>query len=147
MSTANQVLSSDSQLNTDYNFAKVFIFQNDYKKATYTNSTGASVDLAIGTVLGKVTASGKLLPLVAAAVDGSKYPVGVLAKTITVANGASADLTYCVGGHVDQNLLVFNAAETVDTVVDGKTLGDRLLGDTLGIYPVITSENTNFDNA
>lgn len=147
MSTATTTQNTDNTLWTDYDFAKLFIWDNRYAKATYTNPTGSEVVLVPGTLLGKITASGKLLPLVAAAGDGSNIPVGVLAQGATVAIAASVDLFYCTQGDVAAGLLIFNAAETLDTVVTGRTLGDRLKADTLGINPVVSDELTVADNS
>lgn len=147
MSSANQVLNTGQQAITNYDTSKIFIGRNDYKKAVYTNGTGASIDLVAGTVLGKITASGKLLPLKSDAVDGSQIPVGVLAHDITVANAATVNLTYCISGKVVQNKLIFlKAGDTVDTVVTGRTLGDRVAADSAGIILVVSTELSDFDN-
>jgi len=147
MSIVTTTLNTRSQLNSNFDFTKLFIFENNYKKADFTNSTGGDVVLTIGMLVGKITASGKLLQLKSAAVDGSQLPVGVLAENITVPDTVTVQLTYCVGGHVNENLLVFDGADTLDTVVSAKTLGDRLIGDTLGIYPTPASANTKPDNS
>ncbi len=146
MSTGTTTQNTGNTLWTDIDTAKIFLWNNQYDVATYTNTTGGDLTLTIGTVLGKITASGKLLPLVAAAVDGSEIPVGVLAETVTVLDTESAELNYCISGNVAAELLIFNAAEGLNTVVDGRTLGDRLKADTLGINAIDGTELTGFDN-
>ena len=147
MSDQTTTQNTENTLWTDTDLSKIFLWNNRYDKATYTNSTGSEVTLAPGTVMGKVGATNKLLPLVAAATDGSQFPVGVLAKGATVANGASVDLEYCIGGDVAAEKLIFNAAEGLTTDVDDRTIGDRLKSDTLGINPVTGTELTKADNS
>ncbi|MGE4402842.1 MAG: head decoration protein [Desulfobulbus sp.] len=54
----------------------------------------AGADLAKGTILGRITASGKLVAAAAASSDGSQTPVAVLMED---AAAASADVSATVG--------------------------------------------------
>ena len=63
----------------------------DYSRDVVT--IGAGADLEPGTVLGKVTASGKFIRSVRTATDGSETPVAVLR---TAAAAASADVTNAI---------------------------------------------------
>lgn len=146
MSTGTTVNQTSNQSQTNYDNSIIFLGGNRYDTAEYTNGTGASVDLKAGTVLGQVNASGKVLPLVAAATDGSNYPFGILSHDITVANGATADLTFAVEGDVAESKLIFNASEDLTTVVDGRTLRARIGADTVGINLVAATEMSGFDN-
>lgn len=73
----------------------------DLSRENYTVASGA--DLAAGTVMGKVTATGKLVPLAPAAVDGSEAAHSVLYRE---AKAATAD----VEGLVNEKLTVFQDA-------------------------------------
>lgn len=59
-----------------------------YGSGTLLNAGGAAVTFEIGTVLGKVTASGKLVPLAPGASDGSQTVAALLGDRVTVAAGA-----------------------------------------------------------
>jgi hypothetical protein len=61
-----------------------------YGSGTLLNAGGAAVTFEIGTVLGKVTASGKLVPLAPGASDGSQTVAALLGDRVTVAAGAEA---------------------------------------------------------
>jgi hypothetical protein len=143
---ATNVNQTDSQLHVDYDVAKIFLGENRYATGTYTNSTGAAVTLAAGTLLGRVSADELLLPLASAATDDSNIPLGILSHTVTVANGASKNLTFAVEGDIAQEKVIFQGSDDFDTVVSGRTLRDRIGADTVGIKLVSTTENTAFDN-
>jgi len=143
---ATVVTNTDSQLHVDYDVAKIFLGKNRYATGTYTNGTGASVTLAAGTLLGRVSADELLLPLVSGAVDDSNIPLGILSHTVTVANGATKNLTFAVEGDIAQELVIFQGSDDYATVVAERTLRDRIGADTVGIKLVSTTENTIFDN-
>lgn len=87
----------------------------DLSRETYTVAAGA--DLVPGTVLGKVTASGKLVQLAPAAVDGSEVAHSVLYRE---AKAASADVTDAL---VSEKLTVFN--DSLLTWPDGISAGQK----------------------
>lgn len=135
------------QLTTNYDTSKTFIGDNRYENGTYTNPDGVEVTLAKGTVMGRVAATNKLLPLESGASDGSQFPVGVLADDYTVDAYDDATVSICVGGDVAAEKIVFaNGTDTTATVVSSRTLGDRIAGDTLGIKLVSGTELTGYDN-
>jgi hypothetical protein len=136
---------ADLQIN-NYDYSKIFIRENRFEKGTYTNGTGSEVTLEVGTLLGRIGATDKVTPLKSAATDGSQYPVGVLAEEVTVANGASATLNFCIGGDVVKSKVVFDGTDDFDTDVEDRTLGDRIAADTLGIKLVAVDNLTGYDN-
>lgn len=146
MSEANETLNTRNQLNTNYDFSKTFIGDNDFKEMVLLNPEVTEETLEVGQLLGRISANGKVQVLKSAAVDGSQYPVGVLAEQITLAASAEANSTMCVGGDVVQGKIDLNGADTLDTVIDDRQLRDRIEGDTLGIYLVESDELTDFDN-
>lgn len=67
---------------------KWFVFDDyNFDQVTLTNAGGTDEQLVIGTVLGKITATGKFVPLAHGAVDGSQNFAGFLAANVTVAAG------------------------------------------------------------
>jgi Bacteriophage lambda head decoration protein D len=112
---------------TNYSNEKLPIFGCQYAVGTFENSDAYPVDLAIGTVMGRVSATGNILPLDTDATDGSQFPIGVLSASYTVADGDEMELSMIVGGEINQNMLVFvDPADTLSTVVDGRQLRDHL---------------------
>jgi len=97
-------------------------------------------------LVGRVTATGKVLPLDSTAVDGSEIPFGVIIVNETVAPAASIDLDVCVSGELERDLVILAAGDTYQTIIDGRRLEDRIMGDTRGLLLVVTIENTDFDN-
>jgi len=146
MSTATIALNTANQLNINRDTAKVFLGSNRYEPEVHTNITGAEETLVAGTVMGRIAATGLLLPLKSAAVDGSQYPVGILTEDVTLAIAASANVSICVAGDVAEEQLGFDGADDLSTIIDGRQLGDRIASDTVGIKLVPTTELTGYDN-
>lgn len=146
MSTASTAENTSNKLVTNYNSSKLILGNNTFEEGNYTN-TGYDVTLAEGTVMGRISATGKVIPLESDASDGSQYPIGVLAQTQEVAEDDDAILSICTSGKIDEGMLVFTKdGDSLSTVVDGRQLRDRLAGDTVGIVLKAATENTNYDN-
>lgn len=126
---------------------KVFLWENRWASGTYTNSTGSDVTLYAGTLLGRISATQKLVPLASGASDGSQYPVGICGNDITVANGSSTTLTYCTYGDVAEEMVILDGSDTLSTVISGRSIRDRIGADTVGIRLVAATEMTNYDNS
>ncbi len=137
---------ANPQIN-NYDTSKIFVFDNRFETATYTNPEGDDVTLLKGTVMGRIAASNKILPLESNASDGSQYPIGILADDYEVGYTESATLTFCKSGDVVESKIIFyNGTDTVNTVVSSRTLGDRIQGDSLGINLVGGDQLTAQDN-
>ena len=131
----------------NYDISQIFVFDNRFETATYTNPTGDEVTLAKGTVMGRVASTNKVIPLVSSASDGSQYPIGILADDYVVDYTESQTVTFCKSGDVVKNKIIFaNGTDTVNTVVSERTLGDRIQGDSLGINLVGGDQLTAYDN-
>jgi hypothetical protein len=85
--------------------------------------------------MGKISATGKLVPLTPAATNGSQFLYGFLdiqlQDSLTVAaTTTTAPLTCVVGGRVQENKIAFPAGVTLDTVItsDGRTYRTATLG-------------------
>lgn len=137
---------------TNYNTQNLFLGQNFYADATYTNSTGSEVTISNGRLLGRVQATNKVLPQVTAATDGSELPIGVAAGDYVVANGSTVTITYCYGGPVAEGLVILNGSDTMATAVAtpsagaGGTIHDLIVRNTqIDLVPGI--QLSAYDNA
>lgn len=140
-----------NQLFTNYDNSKIFVWDNRYSKGTfeYTNNNVTTVTFAAGTLLGRIAATDILVPLTSGAVDGSQYPVGVLAEDISVEYGESYSeiAAFCIYGDVVESKVLFQGSDAMDTVVSARTLRDRIAGDTSGIRLIPSTDLTGTDNA
>jgi len=146
MSEVTEAFNNGQQAHFKYDTSKIFIRENRYESANYTNGSGGDLDLKAGTLLGRIGASQKVQILESAAVDGSQFPVGILAQDITVLDGDDAVLTYCIGGDVAEEKVILDGTDTLSTLISGRSIRDRIKGDTLGIKLVTTDQLTGFDN-
>lgn len=146
MSSQSIVLNNGQQaiINTDR--SKIFVWNNRYDKADYTNGGGSPVTLLAGTLMGRISASGKVIPLASAAADGSQFPIGILNEDHVVAAGATASVFYCVAGDVAEEKVILAGADTLETVVSGQRMRDRITSYT-GIKLVRATEMTAYDNS
>jgi len=144
------VINTGNQASVNTDTTKVFVWQNRFRNATFvaTNSGYDDVVHKAGTVLGRISASNKVTPLKSGASDNSQFPVGILAKDVTVPAGESVETTVsmCIAGDVNKNLIVLQGSDALTTVVSGKTILDRIGADTVGVNVVETTEMTSFDN-
>lgn len=146
MSEVTNVESTSNQQITNYNTAKLFLGKNDYETGFHNNSGYEDVVLVIGTLMGRVATTGELVPLFSDATDGSQYPVGILSHDITIEPGITADLTICIRGDVDGDLVVLDPGDTMETVISDRRIKDRIASDTAGIVMRFGTEMTGTDN-
>lgn len=147
MSEFTQPVNTGNQLQTNYDVSKIFIGENRTRTDNYTNSTGGAITLKAGTLMGRISSSALLLPCKSDAVDGSQFPVGVLVEDFTVANGASQPLPICIYGDVaEEKIILLKSGDTLNTVISGRTIRDRIGADTVGIRLIATTELTGYDN-
>lgn len=133
-------------LTSNYDTAKMFLFGNENQKANYNNSTYDVVELAVGTLVGRVSATGLIVPLESGASDGSQFPVGIVRADYSVEVGDTREIVFCVAGEVDENMIVFQGSDTLDTVVSGRRLRDRISSDTAGIVLKVVDQLSGLDN-
>jgi hypothetical protein len=132
-------------INTDT--SKIFIWENRYSKANLTNSGYDDVTYPVGTLLGRIGSSQEVVPLVSTATDGSQYPVGILADDYTVEAGDTVEVSFCNYGDVAEEMVVLDAGDTMDTLIDDRSIRDRIASDTVGIRLVPGTELTAEDNS
>ncbi len=135
---------------TNYDVAQIFLGSNYYETVSYSNSTGSPVTITIGRTIGRILATDKVLPSVAAATDGSELPIGVSAQTYVIADGVTQDIQIVTGGQVNENLVVLAAGNTFSTAVrtvstGGGTIRDLIRRNTT-IELVPTTDLSNLDN-
>lgn len=75
-------------------------------------------NLTRGTVLGKITASGKYNKSLSAAADGSQTPVAVLAEDCDASGGDKVTLAYA-RGDFRADKLILGTAHTLASIRDG----------------------------
>lgn len=138
-------LNTNKQMITNFDLSKIFIGRNRYQTGNYlNNSSYDDLDVLAGTVLGRIAATGKLIPCVAESTDGSQYPVGVLAHDIEIDSGDEAEVTICDMGDVAEEKLIFKYGGSLDSIVSSRTLRDHLAAQ--GIKIVSATEMTDYDN-
>lgn len=150
MSSQTVVANTGNQANISTDTSKIFLGNILDKTYEHTNGSGGELTYLAGTLIGRAHATGKVTPLIAAATDGSQVPFGILMHDLTVANGATANMTVAVSGEVAQDKVLFNAAETLATTSLNGTgnvmrLDQRIA--MIGIYLVASTELTGLDNA
>jgi hypothetical protein len=133
----------------NYDTTKLFLSEPSMFPYSYTNSTGSTVTIAKGQLIGKIFATGLVLPTASTATDGSQMPIGICGDSYTVLNGGSATIQVSIKGSVAKSKLVCAAGDTLDTTVMtqgvGGTLGDMLVRNS-GIVYYAGDELTAFDN-
>jgi hypothetical protein len=136
-----------NQLFANQDTSKIFVWNNRTATFNFNNATYADIELATGTLMGRISATGLLAVLDAAASDGSQFPIGILFEGQTVEAGDTMQLTLCVEGDVVEDKVVLKSGTTMNSVIDGRRLFDRIGSDTVGIKLVQGSEElTTFDN-
>lgn len=148
MSKATEISKTSNTLHTDYDVSKIFVFSNRYESGTLLNASGGVKTFEPGTLMGRVTASGKLVPCASAAVDGSQFPVGILKTSVVdLADAAEKTVNICIAGDVVESKVILDGADTMDTIIDARPIKDRIAADTMGIKLVDSFELTGVDNA
>lgn len=124
------------------------------KGGTILQDAGRVDPLVRMTVLGRVAATQLLVPLDAAAADGSQYPAGIYngydiaAASIVAGNTPlSGSLVYGGDGKVDPAALIFENAETLDTVVTGETKTVRDFFNDAGIFFQEVEDSDGYENS
>jgi hypothetical protein len=145
---ATQRNATRNQSTLDITRKSIFTYGNRYREATFTNNTGGVLVIDSGSlVLRHATLADTIIPAIAGATLANT--IGILYVTggpISLADGATAYVNYCISGDVDGGLLSLPAATTLDTIVGttGKALKDILMD--LGIVPNVVTEIAKTDN-
>lgn len=100
----------------------------------------ASITYPAGTLLGRITASGKLTKYTTAASDGSETPVAIAHQEVELAAGVDLPTRVLVGGQVRRGKLLADDPARVITIAEADALRDY------GITSLTTSQNSELDN-
>lgn len=148
MSSYNTRLNTGQQITTDYDLSKIFLWNNRYEGDSYINNSNYNpLTLLAGTVMGRVAATGSVVPCYGSAVDGSQDPIGVLAHdVVALGAGQTKSVMLCIAGDVAAEKLIFEYGDTLDTIVNGKRMRDRIQSNTPGIIIRSGNEMTSYDN-
>jgi hypothetical protein len=146
MSSQTTALNNGQQAIIHTDLSKIFIGDNRYTDAVYNNSSYVTVNLAAGTVMGRIATTGKVIPLVPTASDGSQFPVGVLAKDYSIDSGVNQTVSLCIAGDVAEEKIIIGGGGQLNDIISSRRLRDRIAGDTHGIKLVTTTEMTATDN-
>lgn len=149
MSAVNLRVNTGQQITTDYDLSKIFIWNNRYENDSYVNNSNYNpLTIYAGTVMGRVSSTGVVVPSLASAVDGSQFPIGVLAQdVIALGAGQTQRCSICVAGDIESSKLIFLYGDTLETVVSGRRYRDRIQSDSVGIKLIFgTTEMTDYDN-
>lgn len=153
--TIQNTVNTGQQMTSNYDLSKIFVYNNRYETDNYVNNSSyATITILAGTVMGRIALTGVLVPLISSSVDGSQFPVGILAQDVTLAAGQTVQCSICVAGDVAQEKVIFwsnqggstTLGDTMNTIVSNRTLHDRIQGDTVGIKLTPGTEMTGFDN-
>ncbi len=98
-----------------YNYDNLMA-DDDYETVSGTLISGQN--LTRGTLLGKITASGKYTLCLSASSDGSQNPDAILVKSTDASSGDATCEVY-VGGEFNQNAITFGTGITAVTAFDG----------------------------
>lgn len=139
LNTGNQAI-----INTD--LGNIFLFNRRSQKGIVNNSDLYDpLVLSAGTVMGRVSETGKFKAFDADASDGSQYPIGILAHDVTIEEGEDKNVFICDDGDVAEEKLVFvDTDDSLDTVISGQQVRDRLKA--AGIKLIASTEQTGYDN-
>lgn len=145
MSTNTITVDKSNFLQNNIDTSKIFLGKNESFVAQFTAGV-TDVLLEAGTLMGRIAATQKVVPLESTATDGSQFPVGILNSTRNVLASTTVSVAIVNKGDVAREQIIFDGSDTFTTLVDDRSLEDRIASDTAGIILVKTSELTNFDN-
>lgn len=146
MSKTTSGFGNNNQQITNFDLTKIFILNNRYQKDQYVNNSNYDpINIPIGTVMGRISATGVLVPWTSTASDGSQFPVGLMAQDVSVAGSATITATICDMGDVNASQIICaKPGDSLESIVSSRRLRDHLQSQ--GIKLVNTIEMTSEDN-
>lgn len=146
MGSQSTPVNTGSQLFINNDSSQTFIGNQFTRRSEYVNnSLYDDVTIAVGTVMGRVSATGEVVPMESDASDGSQYPIGLMNNTVIIPGGETVELPIVIMGEVAQNKIVF--AKDGDSLTT--TVGIHQVQDWLGlcgIKVIASREMTDYDN-
>jgi len=96
-------------------YAADLLIGGDHPIRTLGITIASGQNLTRGALLGKVTATGKYILSLSAAVDGSQTPVGILGEDVNATSGDQVSFEY-VAGDFNSNKMTFGTGHTAASV-------------------------------
>lgn len=149
MSSQTTGLNTNNALFVNTDVSKVFLRNNRYQKGQeLNNSTYDPLNMVAGTLMGRVTSTGRLAPFNAAASDGSQVPIGVLAEDVSLDSGELKTVTIVDGGDIasDKVAFVYSGQGLETAVTVGVSRRTKDLIQDMGIKLIEATEMTAYDN-
>ena len=87
-----------------------YLASGEFGPALLTQTIGGGAALAKGTIMGRITATGKLVAYAAANSDGSENPIGVLMEAADASAGDVKAVVGFAGKYVKANMTGLDAA-------------------------------------
>lgn len=141
--TIEEMLGNQAIINTDR--SKLALWNYRTQQGLMNNATYDPVTIPEGTVVGRIAVTGKLKVFTSGASDGSQFPIGVVLGDPTIEDGEDGEITIVDTGDVAGEQLLFQGGDTLNTVVDGRTVFDHLK--LIGIKCVSGTDLSNYDNS
>ncbi len=116
MSEVTTVENTNNQMITNYDVSKFVLGSNKFVDGDVTAS-GADVAILQGMVIGRIGATGLLVPADKDATDGSQFPVGLAIVDTTVADGTTQTITVVNKGSIAEDKINFLDTETLATLI------------------------------
>lgn len=137
----DETLNNGRQAIINRDTANIFVWNNRTVNATYT--AAGEETLVAGTLMGRVSATGKVAECDPDASDGTEYPLGFVLNDQTFTGAGDREISIVTSGDVVESLITLGYGVTLNDVVDGRRLRDHL---TPGINLVGGEELSAFDN-
>ena len=135
---------TNNQQRTDFEREIIFLRDNKYESAEFTNDTYDAITMEAGRVIGRVLATNEIAPQASGNVDGTKLPIGILTQTTVVEAGDTVSLNFCIGGEVAKEKVILDSGDTFATVIFSTSTINDLLNNFVTL--VSGTEMTAFDN-
>ena len=144
MSKITTVKSNSNQLKVTYDVSKFLLGGNEFVDIDIT-TTSSEVALLEGMVMGKIAATGLIVPCDKDATDGSQIPVGIVVEDYTVPVSTTEAITLVNKGKVAESKLNFLDTETLETLI-GPANNQRSYRDYLNDLGLILQGGTELTN-
>lgn len=145
MSSQTIVTNTGVQATINTDLSRVFLWENRYASANFNNELYDPLIMKAGKLLGRVAATQTLALCDTDSTDGSQYPIGILAEDVTIEDGETKAVSYCIYGDVAEDKIILNGNDTLSSVVNGQSLRDRIA--MMGVRIIPSTEMTANDNS
>lgn len=116
-----------NQSTVTYSSASLILFNPKYgPESLYKNTSGASIEAKSGLLVVRDTSTTGQLKSATAVNLADVVGVLLINDSLTLANNATVNSQYLIGGEIDASALILPATVTLDTVVGNKFLRDIL---------------------